>query len=141
MSIIKWRNPEENFPSFSSFFEDFFTRDNWMRGANLPAVNISEDSQNYEVEVAAPGLKKEDFKIDLDHNLLTISAERKEESEKKDKKISRKEFSYTSFKRSFTLPENIDSDRITAKYENGVLKLSLPKTEDENRPKKQISIS
>ncbi len=146
MSLVKWRNQDENFPSFSNFFDDFFTRDVYngnLRGANLPAVNISEDDTSFEVEVAAPGLKKEDFKISLENNLLTISGEHKTENEEKEgKKISRREFSYTSFNRSFTLPETVKSDDIKAKYEDGVLKLELPKKEEaQKQPPKQIDIS
>lgn len=146
MSLVKWNNQGENFPAYSNFFDDFFTRDlnnGNLRGANLPAVNISEDDDNFEVEVAAPGLKKEDFKINLENNLLTISGEHKEESEEKEgKKISRREFSYTSFNRSFTLPETVKAEDINAKYEDGVLRLTLPKKEEaKKQPPKQIEVS
>lgn len=146
MSLMKWNNREEDFPAYSNFFDDFFTRDfnnGNLRGANLPAVNISEDDDNFEVEVAAPGLKKEDFKINLENNLLIISGESKNEKEEKEgKKISRREFSYTSFNRSFTLPDTVKVDDIQAKYEDGVLKLTLPKKEESKKqPPKQIDIS
>ncbi len=146
MSLVRWKNQDENFPSFSNFFDDFFSRDYHngnLRGANLPAVNISEDDENFEVEVAAPGLKKEDFNINLENNLLTISGEHKEENEEKEgKKISRREFSYTSFTRSFTLPETVEGEKIKAKYQDGVLKLTLPKKEEaKKQPPKQIQIS
>lgn len=146
MALVKWRNQDDNFPSFSNFFEDFFSRDVYngnLRGANLPAVNISEDDDNFEVEVAAPGLKKDDFKINLENNLLTISGEHKEENEEKEgKKISRREFNYTSFNRSFTLPETVEADNIQAKYQDGVLRLTLPKKEEaKKQPPKQIKIS
>ncbi len=146
MSLIRWKNQDENFPSFSNFFDDFFSRDVYngnLRGANLPAVNISEDDDNFEVEVAAPGLKKEDFNINLENNLLTISGEHKEEKEEKEgKKISRREFNYTSFTRSFNLPDTVEGEKIEAKYEDGVLRLSLPKKEEaKKQPPKQIKIS
>lgn len=146
MSIVKWRDQEENFPSFSNFFDDFFARDYHngdLRGANLPAVNISEDDENFEVEVAAPGLKKEDFNIHIENNLLTISGEHKEENEEKEgKKVSRREFSYTSFNRSFSLPETVDEDKIEAKYQDGLLKLTLPKREEaKKQPPRQINVS
>ncbi len=146
MALIKWRNQDENFPSISNFFDDFFTRDLYngnLRGANLPAVNITEDDDNFEVEVAAPGLKKEDFKINLENNLLTISGEHKTKNEEKEgKKISRKEFSYTSFNRSFTLPDTVEPESIKAKYEDGVLRMTLPKKEESKKqPPKQIDIS
>lgn len=146
MSLIRWKNQDENFPSFSNFFDDFFSRDVYngnLRGANLPAVNISEDEDTFEVEVAAPGLKKEDFNINLENNLLTISGEHKDEKEEKEgKKISRREFNYTSFTRSFNLPDTVEGEKIEAKYEDGVLRLTLPKKEEaKKQPPKQIKIS
>jgi HSP20 family protein len=146
MSLVKWKDQEETFPTFSSFFDDFFTRDLYngnLRGSNLPAVNISEDKDNFEVEVAAPGLKKEDFNVNLENHLLTISAEHKEENEEKEgKKINRREFSYTSFNRSFNLPESVEANNINAKYKDGVLKLTLPKKEEaKKQPPKHIEIS
>lgn len=109
---------------------------------NMPAVNVSEDDHNYSIEVAAPGLEKNDFKIDLDHDLLTISSEKKEETKKEDKKFMRREFSYTSFCRSFTLPETVDADKIEAKHKDGILEIVLPKVESAVRkPSREINIS
>ena len=142
MSLTKWRKEDDLFPSFSSFFDDFFGRDfmnSVATGTSVPAVNISEEDDRFEVEVAAPGLRKEDFNINLDNKVLTISAERKEEKEEKDrKKITRKEFSFTSFRRAFTLPESVEADKIQASYKDGVLTLTLPKKEETKRlsPKK-----
>jgi HSP20 family protein len=146
MPITKWRNPDDVFPSFSSIFDDFMPgglRNGNVRLYNEPAVNISEDDDNFEVEVAAPGLKKEDFTVDLDHNLITISAEKKEEKEETDdKKVTRREFSYSSFKRSFNLPETVEANDIKASYSDGVLKLNLPKKEESKKqPPKRIEIS
>ncbi|MAZ71754.1 MAG: hypothetical protein CMC70_01275 [Flavobacteriaceae bacterium] len=146
MSITKWRNTDNLFPSFSSFFDDYLPRDYGngnIRSSSQPAVNISEDDENFEVEVAAPGLKKEDFNINLENNMLTITGERKEESEEKeDKKVTRREFSYSSFTRSFSLPESVEANDINATYTDGVLKLTLPKKEEnKKRPPKQIEIN
>jgi HSP20 family protein len=102
--------------------------------STLPAVNIKEDGNAFTIELAAPGLKKEDFKINLDEKLLTISTSQKEESEEKNDTYTRKEFSYSSFSRSFRLPKTVDIDKVEATHENGILYLSLPKKE-EAKPK------
>jgi len=131
MSLIKW-NESEVFPSFSQLLNEFFG-DDWFRGVQtgtrVPAVNIHETNTSYELELAAPGLKKSDFKISVDGDVLTISAEKKEEKEEKHRKVTRREFNFTSFSRSFTLPDSVDADKIKASYEDGVLKLELPKKE------------
>ena len=97
---------------------------------NVPAANIVENKDNYEVSLAAPGMKKDDFNIDVEGNVLTISAEKEERREDVTERYSRKEFNYTSFSRSFTLPEWVNKDKIDASYENGLLRLHLPKTEE-----------
>ena len=97
---------------------------------NIPAANIIENKDHYEVNLAAPGMKKEDFNIDVEGNVLTISAEKEEKKEEKDERYSRKEFSYASFTRSFTLPDWVIKDKIYASYENGLLKVNLPKAEE-----------
>ena len=125
-----------------SVFDDFFKPWNeWFdnggllsKTMNVPAVNITEQKNDYLVSLAAPGLKKEDFKIDVDGNMLTISSEKEETREEKDKKFTRKEYSYSSFSRSFTLPEEINKEKIEAKYEDGVLKISLPRKEEAKKP-------
>ena len=131
-------------------FEDFFNRDlfNWANSnfsdtnTSIPAVNIRETAENYEVEVAAPGMTKNDFKIELDGNNLTITSERSnQKEEREDERYSRKEFSYQSFQRTFTLQKDVvDIDKIQAKYENGVLKLLLPKKEEVKALPKEIAI-
>jgi HSP20 family protein len=121
-----------------SVFDDFFKPWNeWFdnggllgRSMNVPAVNITEHKDEYQVSLAAPGLKKEDFNIAVDGNMLTISSEKEENKEEKDKKFTRKEYSYSSFSRCFTLPEEISKEKIEAKYEDGVLKISLPRKEE-----------
>jgi len=101
-----------------------------LRTVNIPAVNIADNKDNYEISLAAPGMKKDAFNIDVEGNVLTISAEKEEKKEEKDERYSRREFNYTSFSRSFTLPEGINKDKIDASYDNGLLKLTLPKTEE-----------
>ena len=123
---------------FPATFQDFFRP--WgdfsgfeglgLRNNNYPAVNISETKDDYMVTMAAPGLKKSDFNIDVEGNLLTISSEKEETKEAKEATYNRKEYSYSSFSRSFTLPAEVMSDKIEATYEDGVLKLTLPKKEE-----------
>jgi len=129
-------------PWLNDVFDTFFS-DNGLRRSffsKVPSVNISEKDNGFEVELATPGLKKEDFSISVEKNILTVSAEKKEEKEVEDKKYSKREFNYTSFSRSFTLPENIDEESIDAKYENGILSISLNKKEEVDT-KKMITIS
>ena len=110
-------------------------------GFNLPAVNIKENEKDFELELAIPGRKKEDFNIEVDEHVLTISAETKSEEDVKEENYTRKEFSYESFKRSFTLPETVNEDKINAAYEDGVLKFTLPKKEEAlPKPKRMIEI-
>ena len=123
-------------------FNDFFKPWNeWFdngglfeRTMNVPAVNITEQKDEYLVSLAAPGLKRDDFKLDVYGNMLTISSEKEENKEEKDKRFTRKEYSYSSFSRSFTLPEEINKEKIEAKYEEGVLKISLPRKEEAKKP-------
>ncbi|TRZ42778.1 Hsp20/alpha crystallin family protein [Robertkochia solimangrovi] len=142
MSLVK-----RNYNSIPSIFDELF-RPDWFGGMenlnkNVPAVNIKERDGGFELELAAPGLKKENFNIEVDKNLLTISSEVKKENEanSEDGKYSRKEFSFSSFSRSFTLPETVNSDKINASYEDGVLKLDIPKKEEAlPKPKRMIEI-
>jgi len=107
-----------------------------------PAANIIENNESFQLEIAAPGLVKDDFKINLDNNILTISAEIEDEKREEGKNYSRKEFYYGSFSRSFTLPKTIDLDKIKADYDNGILKIALPKKEEAKvEMKKEIKIS
>ena len=139
-------------PSFPSLIDRFFEGDlmDWnstnFAGTNstLPAINIKEDDEQFHIEVAAPGMKKNDFKVNYDNGRLTISSERKDEVEKKEgEKITRKEFSYESFQRSFTVAENaVDPDKIKATYNDGILTITLPKREElKPKPLKEIKIS
>ncbi len=143
MALVKW-NGDDRFPVFSRFFEDFFNDEpffpsSWMN--RVPAVNILENKDSFSVELAAPGLNKNDFKINLENNLLTIECSKEDKKEEKDERFTRREFCYSSFQRSFTLPNTIDTNKIDAKYEDGVLKINLPKKEEaKEKPARQISI-
>lgn len=136
MNLVK-RNTDNWLPSI---FDDMFKTD-WMDngnsgmnriGTSVPAVNISENDEAFHLEVAAPGKTKKDFNLELDNGVLTISSEEKREEEKKDGngRFTRREFSYSSFKRAFSLPDSVNSEKISAEYKNGVLKIDLPKRED-----------
>ena len=143
MNVIK-RNNNVIFPSI---IDEMFKPD-WLGGvqnfgANVPAVNIKETDTVFRIELAAPGKKKEDFNVEVDHNVLTISSEERSETNEKDNegKYTRKEFSYNSFRRSFTLPETVNLDTINASYEDGVLHVTLPKKEEAlPKPKRLIEI-
>lgn len=139
-------------PSVPSFLDRFFEGDvmDWntwnFAGSNstLPAVNVKENDNEYLIEVAAPGLKKNDFSLHYENGRLTISSEKKEEKEEKQgEKITRCEFSYQSFQRSFSVPENVvNADKISAKYDEGILHVTLPKREEvKPKPAKEIKIA
>jgi HSP20 family protein len=148
MTLLK--TSERMFPTLPSFFDNFLSRD-WMdwnesnfstTNSTLPAVNIKENIECFTIEMAAPGLTKENFKVNLDRDRLVISSELKEEKNENNEKYSRREFSYQSFQRSFTLPEGtIDGDKISAKYNNGILLVTIPKREEvKPKPAKEIDI-
>ena len=140
------------FPAIPSLFDDFFDRDwldstvaSWrVPGATLPAVNVMETDGDFRIEVAAPGMKRGDFKVELDNNVLTISSEREGRTEEKDSNgnYTRREFSYQSFQRSFALPENkVQGDKISARYSEGILYVTVPKSEEAKvKPAKQIAV-
>ncbi len=147
MSLIK-ANDANWLPSV---IDDMFKTD-WLGGTtnvnsigtSIPAVNIQESDENFIVEVAAPGKLREDFKIELENDVLTISSENKKEIKEgeKAKKYTRKEFSYSTFKRAFSLPDSVDNGKISATYNNGVLEISLPKKEEAKvQPKRLIEIA
>jgi HSP20 family protein len=136
-------------PVLSNFFDDFLTKDlfNWpsssSTGTTIPSVNIYETEGDFHVEMAAPGMAKEDFKVELDNNTLTISSQKEsEEVRDKDKNFQRREFSFQSFYRTFHLPDSAEAEKINAKYTDGILKLVIPKKEEAKRkPVKTIKIS
>lgn len=113
--------------NFFDLDRDFFPS---RLGINVPTANITETPKEYKLELAAPGLERKDFNIEVDDHMLTISAEKEEEKKEKDGEYSRREYSFNSFSRSFTLPENVKEGGIDARYENGVLKVSIPKAKE-----------
>jgi HSP20 family protein len=134
--------------SWPSLVDEFFGKDllgnfiDGFTGVNMPAVNIVEEKDEFRIEVAAPGLEKKDFKLDLNNNVLTISSEKNDEKEEKNERYMRREFSYSSFKRSFTLPETAQIYKIAAHHANGILQISIPKKEDARvKPPRQIAIA
>lgn len=142
MNLIR-RNPS----TLPSLLDEFFKPD-WFGGmegmnTNVPAVNISESETGFELEVAAPGMKKEDFNIEVDNNVMTISNERTSESseEDKEKNFSRREFYYAAFRRSFNLPKTVNTEKIKASYKDGILNVEIPKKEEAlPKPKRMIQI-
>lgn len=139
------------FPSLPSLLEDFFNRD-WADStlatrnfsATLPAVNVRETNDDFILEVAAPGMKREEFKVELDNNVLTISShhEEKQEEYNESRNYTRREFNYQAFQRSFTLPENkVEGEKISARYVDGILHITVPKKEEAKlKPVKQIMV-
>ena len=125
--------PTKRVEQFPTLFDDFFKpwREwfdmGWEKVSTVTAVNVTESNGTYKIAVAAPGLRKEDFKVNVDGNLITISAEKTTEKEEKEEKFTRKEYNFTSFSRTFTLPDNVMADKIEARYDNGELSLMLPK--------------
>ncbi|PKA97066.1 HSP20 family protein [Flavobacteriaceae bacterium MAR_2009_75] len=140
MSIVKRNNL-----AFPSLMNEIFKPD-WFGGmenlnSTVPAVNIKDNEKEFELELAVPGRKKEDFNIEVDNDVLTISSEKKYDDEVKEENYTRREFGFSSFKRSFTLPETIDTDKIKADYSEGLLKFVLPKKEEAlPRPKRLIEL-
>lgn len=130
---------------FDNFFNDFFSPSAWANPSSdqtgTPAANIHETPSAYVLELNAPGRNKQDFKVNVDRDLLTVSYEKKEESTTEDKKEIRREFSFSSFRRSFTLDEKVDVSNIQAKYENGILSIELPKKPEVQHQPKEIAIS
>lgn len=143
MKLAKWKNTNL-FPDLGSFIDPFFSRRDYLGDEtqfNVPAVNVSETDNAFELEMAVPGKSKDDFEITIENNMLIISSESEDSSETAEKNFTRKEYSYSSFKRSFSLPENVKSDKIDAKYQDGVLKLSIPKTAATVKDAKKIKVA
>ena len=143
------KNSNVNFPTWSNWLDDVFNKDlpsvftsNFNTGITLPKVNIKETADAFMIEMAVPGLKKSDFQLDLDNQLLSISTETNEENEHKEENYTRREFGYSSFKRTFNLPESVNDEKINANYENGILSIFLPKKEEaKQNPARSIKIS
>ncbi len=151
MTLVKFRNgnsfnnmfPSNNRLELPNFFNDVFNqlmnedeKVTWM-----PAINIMERENDYKIDLAVPGMDKKDFNIEVENDLLVITGERKEEKTGEKDKVTKREFHYGSFKRSFTLPETADAEKINANYNNGVLTLSIAKKEEaKQKAKRQISV-
>lgn len=131
MNLVKRNNANRVFPSvMDELFKDLMGGTQYVQKA-VPPVNIKETEQEFTLELIAPGLKKEDFNIELDNDLLTVSSEIKsEKTEQEEGKFTRREFSFSSFKRSFSLPETVKEEGINASYQNGILAITLPKKEE-----------
>jgi HSP20 family protein len=137
MTLVKFNHP--GFKANNSFFDQFFG-DDFFRpvfqekrfgGCAMPAVNVSEGAESFRIDVAAPGLDKADFKTSLEKDVLTIKVEKEASNEENQEKYLRREYNYTRFERSFQLPKSVDQAQITARYENGVLSVNLPKRKEE----------
>lgn len=145
MSLIKFNNGTRNNglstgvnDIFESIFNDSFFSDRMM--SRVPAVNVSETADQYVIEMAAPGLSKDEFKINLERNLLTVSAEQQTRSEESNKRYNKREFNFTSFVRSFALPESADDAQIEAEYRDGILHIAVAKKEEAKVTSRQIEI-
>ena len=140
--IIKRQVKDPMLALFDEFFRPMVpSLENQMGRLVVPAVNIIEDDKGVEIDVAAPGLEKADFDIKVEDNVLTISAHREEQKLEEGANYIKKEFGYENFQRSFTLPDNMfDTDKIEAKYENGVLKIYIPKVEEQQKKVKKIEV-
>lgn len=142
-------NSNTNIPSLSNWFDDIVNNEipsifksNESLSFSLPKVNIKENAEAFTVELAVPGFKKSDFKLDLDNDVLSISTETKDEKEHKEENYTRREFGYSSFKRTFTLPDSVDDEAINASYKDGVLSILLPKKEEaKQKPVRSIKIT
>ena len=145
MTLVKFNTDKRNnalMPGFSDIF-DSFLNDSFLSDrmvSRVPAANIGETADEYHVELAAPGLKKEDFKINVDDKVLSISVELQHENTENNKKFNKREFSYSSFVRSLTLPDTADDSRIEATYNDGVLKINVAKREEAKSVSRQIEI-
>lgn len=146
MTLVKYNPSNRNFlPGFSNLFDDFFTDElhsNRMAGT-MPSVNVRETEDTFFVELAAPGMSKDEFNVEADNNQLTISSEKeiKNEENNENGKYTMREFNYQSFRRTFTLPESANADKISATYKDGVLNISIPKKEEaKQKPIRNIKI-
>ncbi|MFC4221028.1 Hsp20/alpha crystallin family protein [Flagellimonas marina] len=148
-SVAKSNSNSLTFPMWSSWIDELFNRElpsvftsNFNSGLTLPKVNIRETKDSYYVDMAVPGLKKSDFTLDLDNQVLSISAETNEQNQENEDNHIRREFGYASFKRSFSLPETVNEDKIKAEYKDGILSIHLPKKEEAiKKPARSIKIA
>lgn len=154
MTLVQWTKPvngvkrSDLFPAVSTFpglLEDILSNDPFFKrdfASYVPAVNISEAAESYSIELSAPGFTREEFKVEIENDVLAISGEQKNEKKEEGKTYTRKEFSYGSFKRVFRLPKTVDTDKIEAKYENGILQIIVSKREEAKaKPAREIKVS
>lgn len=140
MTLIKFQNPRAKkifesdamFPGFGNAFDNFLKMD-YNYGESVPSVNVTENEKEYHMEYLVPGCKKDEIKVALEQNVLTVKAEKKTETTEEQKRYTRKEFSFSSFKRSFTMPDNIDADKMVARHEHGILNIVIPKKMEEKK--------
>jgi HSP20 family protein len=140
MTLIKFQNPRAKkffesdamFPGFGNAFDNFLKMD-YNYGESVPSVNVTENEKEYHMEYLVPGFKKDEIKVALEQNVLTVKAEKKTETTEEQKRYTRKEFSFSSFKRSFTMPDNIDADKMVARHEHGILNIVIPKKMEEKK--------
>src|ERR1700744_5371369 len=141
MTLVKFNNGQKNYgvnPFFNDVFDTLLNDTKFV--SRVPAVNIAETENDFQIELAVPGLKKEDFKINLDKNVLSVSTEKKAENVEEGKKYSKREYTYSSFVRSFTLPESADQSKIAAEYTDGILKLNVTKKEEAKFQTREIAV-
>ena len=148
MKLTKRNSGKKLAPTFRSLLDDFWGADDffdrrWIHVplGKMPAVNIKDNDKNYEIELAAPGLSKDDFEVSIDNSVLTISCEKEEKKEETADNYTREEFNYSAFSRSFSLPENVDEGGVDAAYEDGVLTIKLKKLEIAEPAGKTIEIN
>ena len=142
MKILRWNNE----PNYSDFWNNLFDNEShfpvYRHQCVAPAANIMEHENDFQLEIAVPGLNKEDFKIGIENSVLTISSEKQDENNENNKDYTRREFAYGNFSRSFTLPKSVNTDNINATYKNGILQIVLPKKEeDRTKIKREIAIA
>lgn len=148
MTLLKFNQPK----SYANILDDVFTAQPWNKlfkeevlssdfFGTYPPVNIYETKEGYSIDLVVPGHDKADFKLQVEKNTLSVSAEKKAETRSEAEKQLRREFGFRAFKRSFSLAENVDAENINAKYENGILKITLPKKEKQQEESKQIVVS
>lgn len=143
------KNRNTNFPTIMNLFDDLFYGDlptvfssNFSEGLSMPKVNIKESSDSFTIEMAVPGMKKSDFEINLDNNTLSISAKNETKESEGENGYTRREFSYSTFNRDFTLPETVDDSKIDAQYKDGILNVVIPKKDEaKQKPSRIINIS
>lgn len=133
-----WPNLVDEFVNGDIFPRFFNTEPRY----NMPAVNITESKEDFRIDVAAPGLNKDDFKVTLENNVLTVSSEKEEKQEENNERVMRKEFTYCTFSRSFSLPQTVNAEKIRATHKDGILQVVVPKREEaKEKPSREIKIS